>query len=443
MGRLTLSFLVFLLLHWFVDSAWYEALAVSFSAYTFVIFVYQIGQQIVILECICAIASLEILAVPAITYWLFPGSMPIASNTYFSYALPAYTAFYVGIGGVADRNSETSHRQYIQHVIDYLQARQSVAVWLFIIGLGGFSLKALLPKVPAFLGALPMHCLLVSALYAYYSRNAYWMLLVGLVISLLLINTVQTGMFGDLFFWLLLLLIFWTISLPEPMTMRAKTILVSLAFTLLLIIQSIKAEYRYNTWGSSRFDRTANAGLMAELLVDRLTYPEKLLNTRHFVASFGRFNQGIMIGSAMAKVPVHEAYANGEVLLSLIYPLVPRLLWPGKPQTGGYENIRRFTTLAQFENTSINLSPVGEGYVNFGYGGVLFAYLYGWLLRGCFQVVFSLADKMPSIILWLPMLYIGCLTMETDLLSTWGSLVNSALFIGFLSWSMKRIGVQL
>ncbi|QMW01448.1 hypothetical protein [Spirosoma foliorum] len=443
MGRLTLSFLVFLLLRWFVASAWYEALAVSFSAYTFVVFVYQIGQRIVILECISAIASLEILAVPAITYWLFPGSMPIESSTYFSYALPAYTAFYVGIGGLSGRDSETLHRQYIQYVIDYLQARQSVAVWLFVIGLGGFFLKALLPEVPAFLGALPMYCLLVSTLYAYYSTNAYWMLLVGLVISLLLINTVQTGMFGDLFFWLLFLLIFWTISLSEPITIRAKTMLVSLAFTLLLIIQSIKGEYRYNTWGSSRFDRTANAGLMAELLIDRFAHPGKLLNTRHFVASFGRFNQGIMIGSAMAKVPVHEAYANGEVLLSLVYPLVPRLLWPGKPQTGGYENIRRFTTLAQFENTSINLSPVGEGYVNFGYGGVLFAYLYGWLLRGGFQVVFSLADKMPSIILWLPMLYIGCLTMETDLLSTWGSLVNSALFIGFLSWSMKCIGVQL
>ena len=147
-----------------------------------------------------------------------------------------------------------------------------------------------------------------------------------------------------------------------------------------------------------------------------------------------------MVGSAMAKVPMHEDFARGEVLLSLLYPVVPRLLWPGKPQTGGYENIRRFTSLRQFKNTSINLSPVGEGYVNFGYGGIVFLCLYGLLLGGIFRVVLHLADQVPSVVLWLPVLFIGCLTMETDLLSTWGSLLNNAIFIGLLFWAVKRLG---
>ena len=182
---------------------------------------------------------------------------------------------------------------------------------------------------------------------------------------------------------------------------------------------------------------------MADLLVDRLTHPEKLLTVSHFFTAFVRFNQGIMIGSAMAKVPTHEAYAGGEVLLSFVYPLVPRVMWPGKPQTGGYENIRRFTTLPQFENTSINLSPLGEGYVNFGYGGILFSFVYGSLLGGCFRYLFYLSHRIPSVILWLPMLYAGCLTMETDLLSTWGSLLNSALFVLVLFGLLKRIGIEL
>jgi len=118
-------------------------------------------------------------------------------------------------------------------------------------------------------------------------------------------------------------------------------------------------------------------------------------------------------------------------------------LWANKPQTGGYENIRRFTNLRQTENTSVNLSPLGEGYVNFGYGGILFALFYGSLLGGVFQWILSLADRIPSLVLWLPMLYIGCLTMETDLLSTWGSLLNNAIFIALLFWMLKRIGIQL
>ncbi|MVM29262.1 hypothetical protein GO755_04395 [Spirosoma sp. HMF4905] len=443
MGRLILSLVIFLVSLWLAASSFYEALAVSFSLYTFLTFVHRIGQRIAILECISAIASLEILAVPAVTYWMFPASMPIESVTYFGYALPACIAFYAGLHGFTNNSSEDSHRHYIQHVIEYLQHRKTACLFLFFIGLVGFLVKIVIPLAPAFVGTLPMYCLLISVLYAYYSRSAYRTPLIGLVVILLLANTVRTGMFGDLFFWVLLALVLGTVSFSIPLTIRSKTVLIGFAFAFLLVIQSIKAEYRYNTWGHLRNERTANAGLMTELLIDRLTYPEKLLNIRHLFASFGRFNQGIMIGSAMAKVPVHEAYANGEVLLAFIYPLVPRLFWSDKPQTGGYENIRRFTTLTQFENTSINLSPVGEGYVNFGYGGILFAYLYGLLLRGCFQAVFIMAERVPSVILWLPMLYVGCLTMETDLLSTWGSLVNSALFIAILFWSTKGIGIEL
>jgi len=150
-----------------------------------------------------------------------------------------------------------------------------------------------------------------------------------------------------------------------------------------------------------------------------------------------------MIGSAMAKVPMHEPYANGEMLLSFVYPLVPRFLWSNKPQTGGYENIRRFTSLPQSENTSINISPIGEGYVNFGYGGIIFALVYGLLLSGVFHLLFYLSEKIPSIILWIPALYSGCLTMETDILSTWGSMVNCGIFVALLYGSLKRFTIQL
>ncbi|QDK82607.1 hypothetical protein EXU85_29945 [Spirosoma sp. KCTC 42546] len=443
MGRLIAGCVAFLFSFWLTSSSFYEAIAVSFSLYTFLTFIEQIGQRIAIPACICFIAALEILAVPAFTYWVLPASMPIESTAYFAYALPAYVAFYTGLSGFSTQTKAYTHQHYLQSAGKYLNDRRSAGIVLFTIGLSGFLAKTFIPVVPAFMGTLPMYCLLISALYAYCSGSPYRVLLIGFTLLALLINTVRTGMFSDLFFWLLFLLMFGAVHSTKLGTIQVKTILMGCGFAFLLLIQSIKAEYRYNTWGSQRNERMANVSLMVELLVDRFTYPEKLLNTRHFFASFGRFNQGIMIGSAMAKVPLHESYARGEVLLALIYPLIPRLLWSGKPQTGGYENIRRFTTLPQFENTSINLSPVGEGYVNFGYGGILFAGLYGLLLRACFQYVFNLANRIPSIILWLPMLYIGCLTMETDLLSTWGSLVNSALFIAFLFWSLKRTGIEL
>ncbi|SFF09883.1 hypothetical protein [Spirosoma endophyticum] len=444
MKRLLVCALAFLLAIQCVDyCTGTEALAVALSLYTFQTFVHRVGERIALLECISFIAALEILLVPAITYWVFPASMPVESATYFSYTLPAYSTFHIGLFWLRKNDSKRPHLLYIQDATAYLQDKKAASFVLLIIGLLGFSVKTFVPTAPTILGTLPAYCLFISAFYAYYSGSLYRVLILTTVFAVLVTYTIQAGMFGELFFWIMLLVIFSAAGRLNPLTIRTKTIFVSLAFVFLLLIQSIKGEYRYNTWGHQRGERTGNAGLMSDLLTDRLTHPEKLLNVDHLFLSFVRFNQGIMIGSAMTKVPMHESYANGDVLLSFIYPFVPRLMWPNKPQTGGYENIRRFTTLPQSENTSINLSPLGEGYVNFGYGGILFSLLYGLLLSGVFRYVLQLAAHVPSLILWLPMLYIGCLTMETDLLSTWGSLVNNAIFIALLFWFMKRIGIHL
>ncbi len=445
MKRLLLSLMVFPLAIGLVGSSFYEAFAVAFSVYMFLTFVHRIGHKIALPECISSIAAGEILFVPAITYWLLPTSMPLGSTTYFSYALPACLAFCAGLYGVANKSDASllSHKQYLLRAADCLSQRRAASTALFSIGLAGFLLKMSAPTLPAFLGTLPAYCLLTSVFYAYYARSPFWKGQSICVVGLLLLHTIVTGTFNDLFFWLLAGMLLLSTSMPAPPTLRLKAITIGLAFTFLLVVQSVKREYRYQTWGYTKNERTADAGLMTTLLVDRVSHPSKLINVFHLYTAFVRFNQGIIIGNAMNKVPIHEDYAKGEVLLSLLYPFIPRFVWPGKPQTGGYENIRRFTTLPQFANTSINLSPLGEGYVNFGYGGILFALGYGVLLGGFFRFTFRLATYIPSIVLWLPMIYMGCLTMETDLLSTWGSLVNSVLFITLLFWLLEQTGIEL
>ena len=443
MKRLLVSFLIAELAIRLIDSTFVEAVAVTLSLFAFQTLIHHIGKRIALLECIGFIATLEILLVPAITYWIFPASMPLDSATYFSYALPATGAFLAGLLRLRNSAVEQSHHAYLQAAQAYLQDKPMAGMVLLIIGSAGFTTKMLLPGISGLAGTVPAYCLYVSAFYAYFSQSRYRLAMLSIVMSALLVYTVRAGMFGDLFFWLMLMALFGAVSRPNPLTNRTKILFVIAAFAFLLLIQSVKGEYRYNTWGYRRGERSGNAGLLADLVTDRLAHPEKILNPDHLFLSFVRFNQGIMIGSAMAKVPMHEDFARGKVLLSFVYPLVPRFIWPDKPQTGGYENIHRYTTLLQSENTSINLSPLGEGYVNFGYGGILFAGLYGMILGGIFRYALTVSTRIPSVMLWLPMLYIGCLTMETDVLSTWGSLVNNALFMSLLFWVLKRLGVQL
>lgn len=443
MNRLLISGICALLLVWQTGATVLEAGAAAVSLHALLTFVRCIGRRVAILECMLFIAALELLLVPAVTYWMFPASMPIESSLYLGYALPAYGAFGVGLLGFGRSRTAPAHPERLRAVSAYLQDKQSASIVLLVIGLGGYAVKNALPEAPPFLSTLPFYCLFISVLYAHYANSAFRLPVIGTALLALLGYTVEEGMFGELFFWMMLMALFITVSRPRPITTSAKAGFTMVAFTLLLLIQSVKGEYRRHTWGYQRGERSGDAALMGELIADRLSRPETLLNATHLFASFVRFNQGIMIGSAMANVPTHEPYANGEVFGSFLYPFVPRLIWPGKPQTGGFENIRRFTSLRQFENTSINLSPVGEGYVNFGYGGIAFAGLYGLLLSGVFQKVLQFSERLPSVILWLPALFIGCLTMETDILSTWGSLVNASLFIGLLFGLSKRVGISL
>jgi hypothetical protein len=442
MKRWGASLLVGFLCWQLVDTTLPEALAVAFTCYVGSVLLANVGQKIAILEVIAFVAALELLLVPTITYWVFPASMPVESAEYLAYALPAYGAFYAGLTWVWS-DLKLNHQDYIRAARDYLQDKSQVALVLLLIGLAGFTVKTAFPDGPTIIGALPSYCLFISVFYAYYSNSPLKEVILLVVSGVLLLYTIREGMFGDLFFWLTLLLIFFAASRQIPLSPPLKSGAVVVVCTLLLLIQSVKGEYRRNTWGYQRGERSSNPALLGDLLIDRLTQPEKIWNLSHLYLSLARFNQGRMVGSAMAKVPTHEAFAKGEVLLAFLYPFVPRLLWPGKPQTGGYENIRRFTSLPQSQNTSINLSPVGEGYVNFGYGGIVFSCLYGLLLGGIFQAVFRVAEQVPSAVLWLPVLFIGCLTMETDLLSTWGSLVNNLIFIGLLFWFLKRFGILL
>jgi hypothetical protein len=444
MKRLLTTLVLFWIAHVIWEGTFLESIAFALPLYLFFTFIDQISRRIALLACIAFVAALEILLVPATTYWLLPSSMPIESNTYFSYALPAFSLFYLGLMAWNRTTAATAdHQKAIQSAIDALANNQRAGIVLLLIGLAGFGVRTFVPGAPTFVSYIPSYCLYISVLYNWYARSPWRWPIIGLVVFVLGAYTVREGMFGELFFWLMLLTLFLMAGRTTPLSGKVKALFVTFAFALLLLIQSLKAEYRHNTWGYSRQERSGNAGLMGELIADRLSDPSKLLTPIHFYSSFMRFNQGLMIGSAMAKVPLHEPYANGEVLLSLMHPFVPRFLWANKPQTGGYENIRRFTSLPQSENTSINLSPLGEGYVNFGYGGILFALGYGLLLGYAFQLVFQLATTRPTLVLWLPMLFIGCLTMETDLLSTWGSLLNNTLFLVTLYWLLGRFSVRL
>jgi hypothetical protein len=153
-----------------------------------------------------------------------------------------------------------------------------------------------------------------------------------------------------------------------------------------------------------------------------------------------RFNQGFLISLAMNYVPRVEPYADGETIwLSLAAVIVPRFLWPDKPEAGGHLNLSRFLGIKKKLSYSMNIGPYGEGYGNFGtVGGVIFIFIYAILIAFFLHKVLEKSMKYPSLIIWIPLLFYYVLTVETDILTTINSFVKTIIFIIFIYWAAKK-----
>ncbi|WP_379842790.1 hypothetical protein [Larkinella bovis] len=408
-----------------------ESASVSFSAITFYQCLHTLGRRIAILEIWVFIACLEILLIPCVAYAVFPASMPLDSDLYLSFALSGAILFWLGLH-VPFARSTVPHQAYIDRAKAYLKDKGNVGIGLIGIGLTGHIAQIVAPDSVKALFVVVANCANIGVLYTYYSRSRGRNLAILIAVGALLLQTVRQGMFGELVFWVLLWVLMVAMGNDWVFRSGFKLGLVVFGFGALLVLQSIKFEYRLNTWGNTRDEREGDAGLMVELVAERLQNPAKLVEIAPLYNSFTRFNQGITMGSAMVHVPLNEPFANGEVLLALTYPFIPRLFWNNKPITGGEETIRRFTNLPIFKNNSINITPLGEGYVNFGYwGGIIYIFFFGLLFNCCFHWVLKKAEYIPTLVLWLPSFFARSLTFETDLYTTWGSLVQSVLFAFF------------
>lgn len=97
----------------------------------------------------------------------------------------------------------------------------------------------------------------------------------------------------------------------------------------------------------------------------------------------GRLNQNIIIGAAEQRLQAGQVgYAYGATLIQVLVGLIPRALWPNKPQVGGGGTmVSQYTGMTFAEGTSVGAGQIFEFYVNFGTLGVIGGMLvYGWMI---------------------------------------------------------------
>jgi hypothetical protein len=446
-------FIINLLLFLFLDSytvlTFWESLACSLMLYFLLEFLDNLGNKVIIMDLAILMAILTCLFMPMVFYHTFTKEnhlarlwvkyMPIPSDTYFSFALPAIMMMILGLRiPLRKLHINTYPKIYLDNAKEYLKGKTNLGLTLIVVGVISGLFDFLSPDSLKQVFYFATHLTYVGVFYVLYSPSKHKKYIVPGVIALMIGQSVITGMFGDFIFMLASALTLFLLG--TKFSFRSKLIFAICGIFLIIIIQSVKVDYRTRSWKQGT---GADPVFFATLIVDRLINVENLVNTDNLFFTSVRMNQGWLVALTMKRVPEHFPFAYGETIFnSVAGAIIPRFLWPDKPESGGKANLKRFWGY-DLRGFSMNIGPLGEAYANFEVlGGIIFMFFYGLFFNYALSSILKFSEKRPTIVLWLPFLFFYAISMETDLLTTMGSLIKGLIFT-WIVFKLFRIAFRI
>jgi hypothetical protein len=424
---------------------WYVPLVFILTGTLLLFFLDKLGKGIVLRELIAFHFCFICLVMPWIGYVWYPISnplarlwmryMPVKEDVYFSFALPAVAAFTIALcWPIKKRNVDDEGQHMFNHINRIkaiLETQPNIGKHILFIGLISSLAAPFLPVSLQFVGNLLAWSSFAGILYIYFSpRLKYRALILTVFVCLILEQAVLQGMFTIVAY--MGLTIFSFLFLRRKTAMWKKLSIFIVSGFMLILIQSIKTNFRQLTWYQG-FSGNKTA-LFAGLLTDKLDAGFNLFTPASFFPLYYRANQGFNIGLVMRKIPETKPFDNGNKLaIDLASSVVPRFLWPDKPKAGGKYNMKYFTGL-NIVGYSTDVGPLGEAYGSFGVmGGIVFMFVLGLFIRWAYSLVFSVSNKIPLVILWIPVLfYQVTYSAENDTLQILNSLTKGAFLIFLL-----------
>jgi hypothetical protein len=443
-----LSIFVSFLIQNSIDGSIYEFISVFLMTYYLLRFVDSIGTKYNINQITILFGIFQLLIMPMVVYRLYNENkttialfynMSVEETQYYEFMIPAILLMILGIEIPLIRNQrkEIILQNAIPNVKKYLQGKSIMGIVLMAIGLSTGILEPFIGSEFRYILYLFSKLLFVGIFYVLFSqiRNKNIYLFTG--VAALLIQTIIQGMFGELIYTSVLGFIL--LMLGRKKTMSFKLTLVIAGAFLVLVLQSIKVEYRAIAWNGIGQQGVSNTEVFFALIIDRISDPSLFLDKEKNFPMVVRFNQGMIQDKVMSYVPRIRPYAEGETIFnSLAASFVPRFLWPDKPMAGGHWNMEYFTGLT-IEGYSMNIGPFGEAYGNFGTpGGIYFMFFYGLFFNLAIYFLLRIAKTRPTIILWFPIIFLNAIQVETDILMTVNSVIKNCLFVAFCYWAADR-----
>lgn len=353
------------------------------------------------------------------------------SEKYFPLAIPSVLAL---LAAFSLPLKERFKNEKMEFKAETNEQFQKIGLWLFVVGISAGFLKSM--GSFGFLADLLAGLSKVGVLYLLFSNHKFGRIILFSYLGIVMLESLGGGMIGEFFWWIALLgmyyLMIYRISLLQKLGYAV------LFFFSIGLIQSVKAEYRLATWSNEgELAGMSPFKVYSHLINDKLSYG-MLFSPEESLDVLARFNQGYLTGMTLDYTPENEPFAKGETIYTAIASsLVPRVLWPDKPEAGGRDKMLRFAGIELGETTAMNIGILGEAYVNFGFNGAaVLLFFYGLLLNFVYSSFLAAAQKRPFIVLWMPVAFFGLISFETDFVTTLNHLVKFMLFFAVFYYGM-------
>ena len=233
-------------------------------------------------------------------------------------------------------------------------------------------------------------CLLFWHYYKRGQRSTAW-LMVAWVLLLPALTVILRGFLGYGILAMVTVGTFVAVKyIPRRTIVLGGIVLFFLGLSLYTSYMSVRSEIRASVWGGETFAEN----LLATSSIEKKWTWADLGSSNQLDSIENRLNQNALVGAARYNIESRKVnLAEGETIWQALLALIPRAIWPDKPQFAGSGGalgssrlVSRFTGIHFDGSTSVGIGHVMELYVNFGEWG-LFA---GFVIIG---YVLALIDE--------------------------------------------------
>jgi hypothetical protein len=119
---------------------------------------------------------------------------------------------------------------------------------------------------------------------------------------------------------------------------------------------------------------------------------------------------------------------------------MPRLLAPNKLNAGDKQIFTKYSGMPLGRGTSMGLSAVGDGYINFGkFGGCIFMLMLGLLYSETLKIFYRYSKYYPGLLLFMGIVFYYPIRPDCELQTALGHLVKASFLLFMMIQIWKSV----